>query len=141
MATYATPADVAESLRGSTSTTEAEQVQWQKWLDSVESQIVRRFKRLGLVLADRVALGDPTAADVAIVEVDAVIRRIQNPDGMTSTTVSVDDGSITKRRDGYRGGDPLTLTDDEWDRLLPTPDRSAWSTRPAFEPDLPRWPL
>lgn len=136
--TYGTPEQVAIVLgRSASSVTEVESAQWQAWLDIVESAIVRRFKRAGMDLATQVGLEDPSAQDVAAVEVAAVVRKVHNPDGMTSTTVSVDDGSITKRRDAYRGGDPLALDVGDWDLLLPSPERSAWSTRPGFESDRP----
>lgn len=140
--TYGTPEQVAVSLgRPADSITATELAQWQMWLDQVEAAITRRFVRLGLELAVQVAAGTPTGAAVALVEVAAVVRKVHNPDGLTSTTVSIDDGSITKRRDGYRGGDPLLLTAEEWDSLLPTPDPAAWSTRPGFVPDTGGWLL
>lgn len=118
--TYATPEDVAKDLRGSTSVTAEETLQWQVWLERVERTIRRGFARAGLDLTEQVVIGDPTAHDVMDVEVSAVIRKIQNPKwGETSSTVSVDDGSITRRREGGDGSDPLGLLPDEWATLLP----------------------
>lgn len=141
--TYATPADVAVALRGSTSFSTEEGVQWQAWLDTVERAIVRRFRRAGLDLFAQTVLEDPTAEDVADVEVDAVIRKHWHMKASaetlpgTSRTVSIDDGSVTNRNDGRAVADynPLALTDDEWDSLLPSGDPAAFSTRPGFEPD------
>lgn len=134
--TYATPEDVAKELRGSTSVTAAEAVQWQAWLDRVERAIRRGFTRAGLDLSNQISLGDPTADDAKDVEVAVVIRKIQNPKwGETSSTVSVDDGSVTRRREGGDGGDPLELLAGDWSQLLPGASATGWSTRPGFEPD------
>lgn len=147
--TYATPADVAVALRGSTSYNTAEGIQWQSWLDRVERSIERRFKRANLVLADQVALEDPSAADVSDVEVEAVVRKVWNVKAAelvvpgTSKTRTVDDASVTDRNDSRTtiDYDPLSLTDAEWDTLLPDGEAAAFSTRPGFEPDcsLPEW--
>lgn len=134
--TYAAPSDVAKELRGSTSVSDAEGVQWQAWLDRVERAINRGFTRAGLDLATQVGLNDPTADDVRDVEVAAVIRKSQNPMwGETSVTKSIDDGSITRRREGGDGDDPLALISSEWNSLLPGMATAAFSTRPGFEPD------
>lgn len=134
--TYATPEDVAKEYRGSTSVTAAEEVQWQAWLDRVERAIRRGFVRAGLDLSEQVSQGDPTADDVKDVEVAAVIRKIQNPKwGETSSTVSIDDGSITRRREGGDGGNPLSLTAEDWGQLLPATPGGAFSVTPHYERD------
>ena len=135
---YATTDQVAVELgRSPSSVSDAERTQWQQWLDQVERTIEGRFRRVGLDLAAQVALGDPEAETVADVEVAVVARKVRNPEGTTSTTVSVDDGSVTKRREGSKIDDLgyLRLTDWEWDMLLPAGRSDAWSTRPGFEPD------
>src|SRR5699024_12833817 len=83
--------------------------------------IAARLRRGGLDLAAQVALGGPEAGTVADVEVAVVARKVRTPEGTTSTTVSVDDGSVTKRREGSKIDDLgyLRLTDWEWDTLLP----------------------
>lgn len=142
--TYATPEDVARELRGSTSVTTEEEIQWQAWLDRVERAIERAFRRRGMDLAEQVALEDPVAGDVADVEVAAVIRKIQNPTwGRTSRTLTrqVDDSSIsdTERSDGI--GDPLNVTGDELAQLLPAVDARVFSFAPYRDPDeLIAWP-
>lgn len=142
--TYATIAQVATELgRTVESVSTVESAQWQQWLDQVERDISARFRRLGMDLAEQVTLGDPDAETVADVEVAVVARKVRNPEGTTSTTVSIDDGSVTKRREGAKIDDLgfLRLTSDEWDRLLPAGRADAWSTRPGFEPDRcgPSW--
>ena len=133
---YAIPADVETELgRPASSTAEADQ--WQAWLDRVERAIVRRFTRAGLVLADQVTANDPMQQDVIDVEVAAVIRKISNPLGLTSVTRTLDDGSITTRRDGVDESDGLTISAAEWEDLLPNSDSGAFSVRPGFTPDDP----
>ena len=138
---YATPADVAKASRGSTTYSTTEGVQWAVWIEMVEGNIARAFRRAGLDLESQVAAGDPTAADVKNVVVAAVVRKIQNPRwGETSRTVShaIDDGSgsETSRSEGARAyGDPLSLLPSELDDLLPSISGGAFSVRPGFVPD------
>lgn len=139
--TYATPSDVAEDLRGSTSYSDAEGVQWQRWLDRVERNIRRGFKSHGFDLDTQVAADDPTAAEVVDAEVAAVVRKHWQMRAAnevvpgTSRTVSIDDGSITNRNDSRTNVDydPLGLTDAEWTALLPRkPKRArAFSVMPS----------
>jgi hypothetical protein len=132
--TYATATNVAVEL-GRPASSADETAQWEAWLARVERTIERRFTRAGLVLADQVALDDPTAEDVADAEVAAVIRKITNPLGLTSVTRTIDDGTVTTRREGAEDADGLALTAEEWDILLPSTSAAAFSTRPGFEPD------
>jgi hypothetical protein len=134
--TYADAADVAVEL-GRPAASAEETAQWNAWLARVERAIERRFTRAGLVLADQVTAGDPTEADVADVEVAAVIRKITNPLGLTSVTRTLDDGTVTTRREGGDDVDGLALTEAEWEALLPATSSAAFSTRPGFEPDTP----
>lgn len=131
---YADPSDVVVEL-GRPAASAAETEQWQAWLDRVERSVERGFRRAGLVLADQIALGDPTVDDVVDVEVARVVDRINNPTKVTSITRSVDDGSITTRNDHAGDVDPLDLTAGDWQALLPNDDRAAFSTRPGFEAD------
>lgn len=117
--TYATANDVAVEL-GRPASSLAETAQWEAWLERVERNIARGFTRASLVLATRVALNTPTDGDVRDVEVSAVLRKIANPNGFTSITRSVDDATLTTRREGPGvDGDPLAITDAEWNILLP----------------------
>jgi hypothetical protein len=132
--TYATATDVETEL-GRPASSDEEFDQWEAWLARVERAIVRRFARAGLVLDDQVTDDDPTADDVKDVEVAAVIRKITNPLGLTSVTRTVDDGTVTTRREGMSDVPGLAVTAEEWESLLPSYDAQAWSTRPGFEPD------
>ena len=134
---YAQTTDVETEL-GRPASSAAETDQWQAWLDRVERSIERAFRSAGLVFEDEIVGDDGlTVANVVDVEVSAVLRKIQNPSwGVTSTTRSIDDASITTRREGVGGeDDPLALTPGEWRILLPDSDAGAFSTRPGFEAD------
>lgn len=130
---YADVSDVALRL-GRPISEPLEVAQVEVWLDDVESIIEARFLRSGLVLADQVDDNDPTLATIVRIEAEAVVRRIQNPVfGLTSVTRSVDDASVTERREGetYSGW----LIDADWEDLFPTVNSQAFSTRPGFETD------
>lgn len=126
MSTYGTPEMVAVELgRPASSVTEVERLRWARWLDRVERRIEIRFAALGLDLAEIIA--DPsqllTANAVAAVEVAVVARKAINPEGLTSTTVSIDDGSVTRRREGVDVDASLDLNETEWAELLPGESR------------------
>jgi len=143
MTDYATPQDVALEYRGSTSVSSSENFQWQSWIDRVTRSIERRFRRAGFDLEQQVTLQNPARGDVQDAIVAAVIRKISNPNGDTSTTVTIDDGSVTRRKEGAGTVAGLDLTDAEWEELLPSTTSMAFSTRPGFTPDCTRrgvWP-
>lgn len=120
--THATIADVAVELgRATPSSGSVEAGQWQGWLERVERAIVRGFARAGLSLAEEITAGRVSVDDVADVEVIRVAARVSIgvATGLTSTTVTVDDGSVTNRREGGESYDPLALTEADWATLLP----------------------
>lgn len=110
----ATWEDVAQALGRPLSEVGAEeQAQIEHWLTGVELLITARL--------GSVASLDQSA--VRYVEAEAVAqkrRRFGDPSGMTSVTVTADDGSVTRRYEQS----PITMSDitDEWWRLLrPSP--------------------
>ena len=116
----ATYEDVAVAL-GRPISTEAEQDQVEWWLNGVELFIAAR-------LGD---VADLNQDAVRYVEVEAVVAKINRAGrAESSITVSVDDGSVTRRYESVTAGD---ITD-EWWGLLGT-DAGAFSIRPYFEPD------
>lgn len=131
---YATASDVEIEL-GRSATSTAETAQWEAWLERVERAIRRRFTREGYDLDEQVALDAPTENDVIDVEVARVVDKANNPVGYTSTTRSVDDASITTRREGVESSNGLTITDAEWASLLPVaPSRpKAFSIMPGHD--------
>lgn len=121
---WATVADV--EVRYGRPVTNTAQVQ--AWIGDVESTISRRIPDL----EQAVASGAVPEATVRSVVANAVVRRLYNPEGLVSTTTSVDDGSVTKARDASSAGASGWLTDDEW--ALLTPQRASWSVPVSFEP-------
>ncbi len=121
---YATVVDVGTRLGRTIDSTE-EQAQVQAWLDDVEVLIRSRIPDLpGLVAA-----GAPTVATLVMVESNAVIRKIRNPEGYTSETI---DDYTYRYNEQVRRGD-IFLTDDEWALLLPTSRaRGAFTVRPQW---------
>lgn len=126
--TYATVADVAAELGRPVPTDDPTIAQWERWLTRVENQVLARIPDLHA----RVLAGSPTAELVADVEATAVARKALNPEGLRSTTRSIDDASVTKTIDQTRSTGELELTDDEWDMLLPRPVRGAFTIRPEW---------
>lgn len=124
--TYATVSDVGTRL-GRTISDSAETAQVTAWLADVEGMILARIPDL----ADRISDGAPTTAVVVMVEANAVIRKIKNPDGKVSE--DIDDYRYRLNEDARKG--ELFLTAEEWGLLDPGAGAGAFSVRPAFEPD------
>jgi hypothetical protein len=123
---YATLTDVSTRLgRPITSTDEISQVL--AWLDDIEALILTRIPTLDAL----VTAGTPTSAIVVMVEANAVIRKVRNPDGKVSE--DIDDYSYRLNADAARGD--LFLTDGEWALLAAGSSSGAFSVRPYFETD------
>lgn len=124
----ATYQDVEVALGRSISTdAEQDQVEW--WLDGVELFITAR-------LGD---VADLNETVVQYVEVEAVVAKIQRAGrNESSITVSVDDGSVTRRFDSVSASD---ITDEWWQLLDPASNAGSASIRPGFEADTVRWPI
>lgn len=113
------------------------------WLTDIESVIVARFARNGLVLSTQIALNNPSLETVVRVEASAIVRKLSNPTGLTSVTRSVDDSSVTERREGGGPIGGLDLLDGEWNDLLPSVTSGAFSTYPGFvsDADVTDWTI
>ncbi len=129
--TFATVPDVSTRL-GRPITNPNEVAQVEAWLEDIEALILARIPDL----ADLVTAGSPTVQAVVMVESNAVIRKLKNPDGKVSE--GVDDYNYRLNENARKG--ELFLTDDEWELLEPGVVSSAFSTRPGFTPDGPVWP-
>lgn len=120
--TIANVADVSTRLgRPITSADEIAQVN--AWLTDAENLILARIPDL----LERVADGKPSADVVKAIEANAVIRKIQNPEGKVAE--GVDDYNYRFNEHVRRG--EIFLTDDEWGLLLPGSPDGAWTIRPA----------
>lgn len=120
--TYANLSDVSTRL-GRPITSPEEVAQVNAWLADVEALILARIPNL----ADLVTAGNPSAAVVAMVEANAVIRKIKNPDGKVSE--GIDDYNYRLNENSRKG--ELFLTDEEWALLTPDSPDGAWTIRPG----------
>ena len=125
---YATVNDV--EVRYGRTLTAAETAQVTAWIEDLEAEILERIPLLeALILAGR-----PTTGTLKRVIAGAVIRKLQNPEGLRTTTVAIDDYSTTKTVDSANSTGWLGLTDDEWSLLLPGSSGDAFTIRPYGAP-------
>lgn len=125
---YATVADV--EVRYGRSLTAAESAQVTAWIDDLEAEVLERIPSLeALVLAGR-----PTVATLKRVISAAIIRKLQNPSGLRTRTVAIDDYSTTETVDAANSAGYLGLTDDEWSLLLPGSSGESFTIRPYGVP-------
>lgn len=132
---YATIASV--EVRYGRTLTSAEQAQVTVWIDDLEAEILERIPNL----VDLILAGRPTVGTIVRVVSNAIIRKLDNPKGLKSRTVAIDDYSTTEQPwiEGTPGGGP-ELTDDEWSKLLPGSSGDAYTIRPTGSPDyLGEW--
>ena len=122
--TYAQATDVEVRL-GRSASSDAETAQWGAWLGDIEALILARIPDL----ATRLDLGTLDEGVVVMVEANAVIRKVRNPEGKVSE--QIDDYSYRYGEDARRGD--LFLTDEEWDLLDPTSNSGAFTIRPWSE--------
>ena len=125
---YATVSDV-EVRYGRTLTT-AEAAQVSAWIDDLEAEILERIPALEAL----VLLGRPTLGTLKRVISAAIIRKLQNPSGLRTRTVAIDDYSTTETVDSANSAGYLGLTDDEWSLLLPGSGGGAFTITPYGAP-------
>ena len=127
--TYATVSDV--EVRYGRTLTAGELGQVGAWISDLESEILERVPTLEvLILAGR-----PSVPTIIRVVAQAIIRHLDNPKGLKSRTVAIDDYSTTEQPwiEGTPGGGP-ELTDDEWSKLLPGSSGDAFTITPYGAP-------
>lgn len=122
---YATVADV--EVRYGRALTTAEGLQVTAWIEDLEAEILERIPNL----EDLIEAGRPTVGTLKRVECAAIIRHLDNPKGLKSRTVAIDDYSTTEQPwiQGTPGGGP-ELSDDEWSKLLPGSSGDAFTITP-----------
>ena len=125
---YAAVTDVEVRYGRTLSAPESAQVT--AWIDDLESEIDERIPNL----LDLINAGRPTDATLRRVICAAVIRKLQNPEGLRTTTVAIDDYSTTKTVDSTNSAGFLSLTDDEWSLLLPGSSGDAFTITPFWAP-------
>ena len=127
--TYANVPDV--EVRYGRTLTASELGQVGAWIDDLESEILERIPTLEVMIA----AGRPTVPTIIRVVSNAIIRKLDNPKGLKSRTVAIDDYSTTEQPwiEGTPGGGP-ELTDDEWSKLLPGSSGDSFTITPYGAP-------
>ena len=125
---YAAVTDVEVRYGRTLSAPESAQVT--AWIEDLESEIHERIPNL----LDLIVAGRPTDATLRRVICAAVIRKLQNPEGLRTMTLAIDDYSTTKTVDSSNSGGFLSLTDDEWSLLLPGSSGDAFTISPWYAP-------
>ena len=122
---YTSVADI--EVRYGRTLTASEAAQVDAWIGDLEAEIVERIPNL----ADLITAGRPTVETLARVVSQAIIRHLDNPKGLKSRTVAIDDYSTTEQPwiQGTPGGGP-ELSDDEWAKLLPGSSGDAFTINP-----------
>lgn len=141
---YAVPADVESRLVGRTlDEQEAEVIQTR--LDDVEELIRLRIPDLD----DKVALGEIRERLIVMVEAEAVLRLIRNPEGLTQET----DGNYSYSISSRVSSGVLEILPEEWRLLgvrssvalimtqimMPLPTAHEANPNGDFEPDTAVW--
>ena len=121
----ATVDDVATTLgRPLSEVTTEEQAQWDMWLGDAERQIRKRLGDITLLDQD----------DLAYVEREAVALKVKRPDPAQQITVTVDDGTVSRRYE--RDAGQVTILPEWWALLSPSTESAGiYSVRPYFEAD------
>ena len=125
---YTTVNDV--EVRGNRAFTAGESAQVSVWIDDLEADILERIP----TLADLIVAGRPTVTTIKRVVSGAILRKLDNPKGLRSRTVAIDDYSTTEVSDTANSAGWLGLTDDEWNLLLPGVSGEAFTIRPYGAP-------
>ena len=121
---YTTANDV--EVRGNRTFTAGESAQVSVWIDDLEADILERIPTLD----DLVEAGRPSVATIKRVVSGAILRKLDNPKGLRSRTVAIDDYSTTEVTDNANSSGWLGLTDDEWNLLLPGSSGDVFTIRP-----------
>ncbi|MDQ5863159.1 MAG: Gp19/Gp15/Gp42 family protein [Actinomycetota bacterium] len=126
--TYATVSDV--EVRYGRTLTAVEAAQVGAWINDLEAEILERIPTLDAMIT----AGRPTIPTIIRVICAAIIRKLDNPKGLKSRTVAIDDYSTTEQPwiEGSAGA--LELSDDEWSKLLPGSSGDAFTITPYGAP-------
>jgi len=127
--TYTNVSDV--EVRYGRTLTVPEAAQAAAWIDDLEAEILERIPTVEVLITE----GRPTIPTIIRVISNAIIRKLDNPKGLKSRTVAIDDYSTTEQPwiEGTPGGGP-ELTDDEWSKLLPGSSGDSFTITPYGAP-------
>ena len=125
---YTTVNDV--EVRGDRTFAAGASAQVSVWIDDLEADILERIP----LLDDLVMAGRPTVQTIKRVVSGAILRKLDNPKGLKSRTVAIDDYSTTEVTDAANSSGWLGITDDEWNLLLPGVSGEAFTIRPYGAP-------
>lgn len=128
--TYATVSDV--EVRYGRTLTAPETAQVTAWIYDLEAEILERIPNLETLILG----GRPTIPTITRVVAQTIIRHLDNPKGLKSRTVAIDDYSTTEQPwiQGSPGGGP-ELSDEDWSKLLPGSTGDAFTISPYGAPD------
>ena len=104
--------------------------QWDMWISDATLLITNWATRNGYTFAGL----DSATVDYVIRE--AVALKVKRPDSATQVDIAVDDGRVSRRYESSTG--QIAILPEWWDLLTPASSASsgsAFSVRPAFEPD------
>lgn len=121
MTTYATTDDIEKEI-GRPPLDEAEKDQWAQWLKFAENELNERFNGH---LTELVNAGTLRKETVRKTEINAVARKVTNPEG--KKTVRIDDYSSTV--DESRASGEVRVSNDEWEELSPALRGAVFSVR------------
>ena len=125
---YATVEDV--EVRFGRTLTPGETAQVEAWIGDLEADVLERIPDIDALILT----GRPSARTVTRVISGAIVRKLHNPEGLRSTTTSIDDYSTTKTVDQENSSGRLWLTTEDWALLLPGTGGDAFSIRPYGAP-------
>jgi len=116
------PADVARTLEQDAPSESSPTFKaWDQWIADARTQI-------------RVRLGDLDALDEEVLDYvvrEAVAEKVRNPAGVKQSSVTIDDGTISKTYQGGTG--QVTIREEWWALLTPTKvdNQGAFTIRPG----------
>ncbi|MDN7120300.1 hypothetical protein INN71_02725 [Nocardioides sp. ChNu-153] len=125
-----TPTDVAENLgRPAPDQNSPLYKQWDRWITAVLLVIKNRLGPTEQL--------DQDTLDYVVLETVSERAAVALRQGQTSTTVTVDDGTVTNRWENSTDTRGFDFDDRWWGwaLLLPRTSQEGFSTRPTFAPD------
>lgn len=124
---YATIEDVVARYGRTLTAGEASQVR--EWLEDLSSDVRMRIPEV-----DTLVMVPDYARLVTRVISETIISKLRNPEGLRQRTVSIDDFSETKTIDSSNSSGRLSISDADWELLLPITAGEAFTINPWYLP-------